>query len=57
MICTHLCSRVNPVVDLSAQQWKFAFIVKCTKAEGLGVVTLDFDSKSHLSEFRSMEVM
>ena len=24
--------------------WQFAFIVKCVKAEGLGVVTLDLSS-------------
>ncbi|EKM52523.1 uncharacterized protein PHACADRAFT_149241 [Phanerochaete carnosa HHB-10118-sp] len=43
---------VSPKVDLSDRQWKFAFIVKCVKAEGLGVVTLDLDT-ARFSRFDS----
>ncbi|EKM54300.1 uncharacterized protein PHACADRAFT_146129 [Phanerochaete carnosa HHB-10118-sp] len=43
---------VTPKVDLSDQQWQFAFIVKCVRAEGLGVVTLDFDT-ARFSRFDS----
>ncbi|EKM52083.1 uncharacterized protein PHACADRAFT_151051 [Phanerochaete carnosa HHB-10118-sp] len=43
---------VSPTVDLSDQQWQFAFIVKCVKAEGLGVVTLDLDT-ARFSRFDS----
>ena len=34
--------RVNPKAEFF--DWQFAFIVKCVKAEGLGVVTLDLSS-------------
>ncbi|EKM52094.1 uncharacterized protein PHACADRAFT_262561 [Phanerochaete carnosa HHB-10118-sp] len=43
---------VTPKVDLSDQQWQFAFIVKCVRAEGLGVVTLDLDT-ARFSRFDS----